>query len=154
MTAIFIFLHTVVCVALACIILMQSGRGGGLTESFAAAESMFGAQTSSFLIKATTILSSIFLITCLSLAAFSSRKNVSLMSNVPAPSSTAQLPLTDGAKGSPSNVPAGNIKTSPAENLQGSEAFEEAGERIVEETPKVNPIQVPDEIPISEALGE
>ena len=66
MTGFIIFIHTIICIFLVVIILMQSGRGGGLTENFAAAESMFGAKTNVFLIRGTTILASLFLVTCLS----------------------------------------------------------------------------------------
>ena len=55
MTGLILFLHAIISILLATIILMQSGRGGGLTEGFQAAESLFGAQTSSFLVKGTTI---------------------------------------------------------------------------------------------------
>ena len=74
-----IILHTIVCMLLVMIILMQSGRGGGLTESFSAAESMFGAKTNIVLVKATTVLASLFLVTCLSLAFLSARSNKSLI---------------------------------------------------------------------------
>ena len=74
-----IVIHCLACVFLATIILMQSGRGGGLTEAFASAESIFGAKTNTFLIKVTTFLAVIFLITSLSLAFLSSRKDRSLM---------------------------------------------------------------------------
>ena len=74
-------IHALVCVMLACIILMQSGRGGGLTESFASAESIFGAQTNTLLVKTTTVLASVFLVTCLSLAVMHSLKGKSLMSD-------------------------------------------------------------------------
>ena len=80
--AVFItMLHTLVCVLLATIILMQAGRGGGLTEGFASADSVFGAQTNEMLIKGTTVLATVFLVTCLSLAFMSTRKNESLMGN-------------------------------------------------------------------------
>ena len=82
MTGAVIFFHVVVCAFLVTIILMQSGRGGGLTEGFAGAESMFGAKTNVFLIKATAILASCFLVTCLSLAFLSAKKGQSLMSDV------------------------------------------------------------------------
>jgi len=75
-----IFIHIAICLLLVTIILMQSGRGGGLTEGFAAAESMFGARTNSMLVKGTTIFASIFLVTCLSLAFFSAHQNKSLLS--------------------------------------------------------------------------
>jgi len=81
MTGFFMFLHAVVSMMLLVIILMQSGRGGGLTESFASAESMFGAKTNEFMIKATTVFASLFLITCLGLAVYSSQKGKSLMSS-------------------------------------------------------------------------
>ena len=80
MTGFIIFIHTIICIFLVVIILMQSGRGGGLTENFAAAESMFGAKTNVFLIRGTTILASLFLVTCLSLAILSTKKDRSLMS--------------------------------------------------------------------------
>ncbi len=81
MTGFIMFLHALVCILLGAIILMQSGRGGGLTENFAAAESMFGAQTSEFLIKSTTVLATAFFITCLGLAILSAKSGKSLMSN-------------------------------------------------------------------------
>ena len=74
-----VVIHCLVAVLLATIILMQSGRGGGLTEAFASAESIFGAKTNTFLVKATTILAALFIITSLLLAYFSSRKERSLM---------------------------------------------------------------------------
>lgn len=74
-----IAIHVILCILVAAIILMQSGRGGGLTESFAAAESMFGAKTNTVLVKATAVLVAIFLITCLGLAVLSSKANRSLI---------------------------------------------------------------------------
>ena len=74
-----IFLHVVVCILLSLMILMQSGRGGGLAESFSAAESMFGARTNVVLVKATTVLGAFFIVTCLSLAFFSAQGSKSLI---------------------------------------------------------------------------
>ncbi|MCA9406676.1 MAG: preprotein translocase subunit SecG [Candidatus Omnitrophica bacterium] len=88
MTGFFIFLHTIVCLILITVILMQSGRGGGLTEGFSSAESMFGAQTNEFMIKATTILSTVFLVTCLALAVLSIQKGQSLIPTTVVPTST------------------------------------------------------------------
>ena len=79
MTMLLMFIHALVCVFLISIILMQSGRGGGLTETFSSAESVFGAKTSEFLIRATTVLVTLFIVTCLSLAYISSKKDKSLM---------------------------------------------------------------------------
>ncbi|MBN1869491.1 MAG: preprotein translocase subunit SecG [Candidatus Omnitrophica bacterium] len=96
MTGFVMFLHAVVALFLIMIILMQSGRGGGLTEGFASAESIFGAKTNEFLIKATTIFATAFLITCLGLAVLSAQKSRSLMSNEAAP--MVQVPLTQAVE--------------------------------------------------------
>ena len=93
LTGFVMFLHAVVCIVLVTVILMQSGRGGGLTEGLAGAESMFGAQTNEFMIKATTIFATVFLVTCLGLAVLSARRSESLMSNkVAAPVPKAAQP--------------------------------------------------------------
>ena len=80
MEGLMFFVHVIACVLIIAVILMQSGRGGGLTEGFASAESMFGAQTNEFMIKATTVLATVFLITSLTLAVVSAKKEVSVMS--------------------------------------------------------------------------
>lgn len=79
MTGLIIFIHAVICVLLIAIILMQPGKSGGLTDSMASAESIFGAKTNVFIIKTTAIFAAIFLVTCLGLAVLSSRKGKSLM---------------------------------------------------------------------------
>jgi len=100
MIGVFIVLHTIIAILLVVVILMQSGRGGGLTGGFQAAESMFGAQTSSFMIRATTILSLIFLITCLSLAVLSTQSGKSIMPDkktAPSASEEIDSPLPDSS---------------------------------------------------------
>jgi preprotein translocase subunit SecG len=74
--------HIIVCFGLITIVLIQRGRGGGLVESFAGVESMFGTKTSTFLTKATTTMSILFFLTCIALAALSVRQSKSLMRNV------------------------------------------------------------------------
>ena len=96
MTGFVMFLHAVVAIFLIVIILMQSGRGGGLTEGFASAESIFGAKTNEFMIKATTVFATIFLITCLGLAVLSAQKGKSLMSDEVA--LPVQAPLTEAVE--------------------------------------------------------
>lgn len=86
--------HSLICIILVVVILMQAGRGGGLTESFASAESMFGAQTNEFMIKATTALSVVFLITCLGIAVLSAKKEQSLMAGK-APAAVASDVVAD-----------------------------------------------------------
>src|SRR5580698_9063191 len=74
-------IHVIVCILLVITILMQSGRGGGLTETFQSAESMFGTQTNVFMVRFTTILAAIFICTSLFLAFKSSKGDQSLMAN-------------------------------------------------------------------------
>lgn len=74
-------IHSITCVLLILTVLMQAGRGGGLTESFSSAENVFGAQTSAFMVRATSILATVFFITSLWLAFMSARQERSLMAN-------------------------------------------------------------------------
>jgi len=103
MLGLIIVLHIIISILLIVIILMQSGRGGGLTERLAAgAESIFGSKTNVFLVRATTGLAIVFLITCLSLAFLSTQRSKSLMERRPIQkSSAAVLPSPTG--------PAGNV---------------------------------------------
>lgn len=74
-----VIIHVVTCLLLLTVILMQSGRGGGLTDSFAAAESIFGTKTNSFMVRATSAMAIIFLVTCIVLAILSTQRNRSLL---------------------------------------------------------------------------
>jgi len=74
-------IHVIVCVLLVISILMQAGRGGGLTETFQSAESMFGTKTNVFMVRFTTILAVIFFSTSMILAFNSSKVDQSLMAN-------------------------------------------------------------------------
>lgn len=117
-----IFIHVLICLLLVTIILMQSGRGGGLTEGFAAAESMFGAKTNAMLVKGTTIFATIFLITCLGLAFLSSRQNKSLLSgrvskDQQTVSKSVGLPVAEEAAVSPGEA-AGKAKPEAGELKQ------------------------------------
>ena len=94
-------IHIIACVLLVVTILMQAGRGGGLTESFQSAESMFGTQTNVFMVRTTTILAVIFLSTSMILAFNSSKVDQSLMANKKL---LATVPKTEvPAKGSSDN---------------------------------------------------
>lgn len=88
------FVHALICIVLVAVILMQSGRGGGLTEGFggSSAESMFGAQTNEFMTRATSILTVVFIVTCLSLAVMSARQGQSIMPNQTAAPVAPEVP--------------------------------------------------------------
>lgn len=79
MFAFVVAIHAIACVFLILIVLIQQGKGGGLIDSVSSAESIFGTKTNTFLIKATSVLSVIFFITCLSLAFLSIQKSKSLI---------------------------------------------------------------------------
>lgn len=112
MTAILIFIHTIACILLVIAILMQSGKGGGLTEGFASAESMLGAQTNTFMTKLTTVFAVLFFVTSLALTFLSTKRDASLMEDVTysAPATEESLPMLDSS-------------TTETESMQG--AFDE-----------------------------
>jgi preprotein translocase subunit SecG len=126
-------IHALVCILLACIILMQSGRGGGLTESFASAESIFGAQTNTLLVKTTTILGSLFIVTCLSLAIFHSMKGKSLMSERVAVPARASMP----ASADPIQQAADSVSKETAAQTQ---AVEGKADQAVSDIKQVEPV--------------
>jgi len=136
MIGIVLFLHALVAILLIVAILMQSGRGGGLTESFASAESMFGAQTNEFMIKTTTVLATVFFVTCIGLAILSSQKGRSLMSNKVATETPAAVPepTVDVVVGEPETRP-------------------EAPEDVFKENPE-GPATELDKVPALDALPE
>ena len=87
-----IVLHVIACLLLVVSILMQAGKGGGLSETFASAESMFGTQTNSFMVRLSTILAIIFFSTSLALAIHSAKGNGSLMAHAKLPAASPVAP--------------------------------------------------------------
>lgn len=78
-------LHIAVCFVLIVVILVQGGRGQGLTgPSFASGnvQSLFGTQAADFLTKATSVSAICFLLTCLGLNILEAHKGKSLMQGV------------------------------------------------------------------------
>lgn len=138
MTGFVMFLHAVVAILLIVIILMQSGRGGGLTEGFASAESIFGAKTNEFMIKATTIFATLFLITCLGLALLSAQKSKSLMSDEVVPVvNTEAVPVTKTAVGE-------TVETTAEKTSAQVKAMEEKATKSAEE---VAAEVIPEDVP-------
>lgn len=78
-----IAIHVVASMVLIAVILLQAGRGGGLSESFGASstQSILGTKTSVFLKRATAASAVIYIFTCLSLAVMTSHRGRSLMTN-------------------------------------------------------------------------
>jgi len=130
------FIHATISIFLIVVILMQSGRGGGLTEGFASAESMFGAQTNEFMIKATTVFATIFFVTCLGLAILSSQKGKSLMADTVAPVAPAVFPEQTGDSSEAPEAVSGETL------LPGTERSPEAPVSLPEQ-PDALPIDLP-----------
>ena len=79
-------LHVIACLVLISVILLQSGRGGGLSEMLGGGaqqtQKIFGTQTSNFMTRATTYCAILFLVTSITLGLLTSRKSRSLMEGV------------------------------------------------------------------------
>ena len=82
-------IHVIVSLFLVLVILLQGGRGGlGEALGGAAAQSLFGGGANVVMSRITTVGASLFMVTCLSLAALSTARGRSVME---------QLPLTPDA---------------------------------------------------------
>jgi len=98
-----IAIHIVVSLVLIFVILLQAGRGGGLSESFGASatQSIFGTKTSLFLRRATEVSAVMFILTCLLLGVMTSHRGRSLVSR-----GAATMPLPQGQPaGTPQPLP-------------------------------------------------
>ena len=111
-----LIIHILACLSLIGLILIQQGRGGGLVDSFSGVESMFGTKTSTFLTRATTILASLFIVTCLGLAFMSTQRNKSVLERVkmkaPAPpAAPVEASKPASLEQTPVSAPAGQNQT-------------------------------------------
>lgn len=124
MFAFVITIHVIACILLIIIVLIQQGKGGGLIDTLSSAESIFGTKTNTLLVKATSILSVIFFMTCMSLTFLSIRKNKSLIetSYKPKTSAAAVLPQSAATIPSPADSApaAGTPQTMPAADTPAS----------------------------------
>jgi len=123
-TVLWIF-FVIVCVALIAVILVQRGRGGGLIESLAGADSLFGTKTSAFLVKTTITLATLFFVLSLTLAYLSKQRGRSITERM--------LPAEQGAMEGVGAV--GEEETAPAEESAAPVEAGSVGEQ--EERPAV-----------------
>lgn len=123
-----IAIHIIICILLIGIILIQAGRGGGLVDGFSGVESMFGPKTNTFLTRTTTVLATLFFLTCVSLAFLSAQQSKSLMRKVKSQGQETEkrLPLAAGVVNSQQAPAAANITQAqtqePAPATQPQEA--------------------------------
>ena len=94
-----IAIHIIVSLMLIAVILLQAGRGGGLSESFggSSTQTIFGTKTSAFLTRATAASAVIYIITCLVLGVMTSHRGRSLVSK----GGTTARPMPQGGGGLP-----------------------------------------------------
>ncbi len=83
MFGLIVAMHILTCIFLILVILIQPGKGYGLSETFGGtAQTLFGTRSATFITRATAICATIFLITCLGISIFSSKKSRSVMQRV------------------------------------------------------------------------
>ena len=94
-----IAIHVIASLVLIAVILLQAGRGGGLSETFGggSTQTLFGTKTSVFLTRATAVSAVVYIMTCLTLAVMTSHRGKSLVMQ-----GTMRGPVTtQGAAGIP-----------------------------------------------------
>ncbi len=76
-----IVVHVIVCLVLILVVLLQAGRGGGVSDMMGGGQpqSIFGTQTNSFMMRATEACAVLFIITSLSLGIITSQRGKSLV---------------------------------------------------------------------------
>jgi preprotein translocase subunit SecG len=88
-----LIVHVLVALFLVGVILIQGGRGGlGEALGGAAAQSLFGGSANTVMTKITAIVGALFMVTCLSLAALSTRQGGSVIDRLPPAAEALPVP--------------------------------------------------------------
>ena len=118
-----IIVHVIACLFLIAVILLQAGRGGGLSDiaGGSQAQSILGTETNTFMKRMTEIFAVIFIITSLSLGIISTHRGKSLIAQkrmgqnfkkkIPMPIESAPAVQTTANNTSPSPTTAIDAKT-------------------------------------------
>ena len=131
-------LYILICVLLVVVILMQSGRGGGLVETASAAEAIFGGKTNIYMVKITMVIGFLFLALALGLNYYAVQKNKSIIEKL---NRSAKASAKRGSLG----LPAKKVKTSKKEvakaagsksNVKVVEPVKQEAKSIAKETTK------------------
>jgi preprotein translocase subunit SecG len=119
MSTFLIIIHTVVCIALILIILLQTGKGADMGAAFGggASQTLFGSTGSStFLGKLTTVAAVVFMLTSLSLAYLSGHRTTnSIMTDKKPPIEQQAAPATPEKTPQPSPEASKPAKPAQAE---------------------------------------
>ena len=113
-------IHLIVCLCLVAVILVQSGKGGGLASGAfgGATQTVFGGRgATDFITRATIVLGVMFFLTSLSLAIMTTRGNVggrSVVGEAARRGAGTAPPATAPATGAPAGAPAGTAPATPA----------------------------------------
>jgi preprotein translocase subunit SecG len=111
-------IHIIVSLILVAVILLQTGKGGGLAETFGGGGSsqttIFGQKAGAFLTKATEVSAVLFLCTSLSLAFLSSKRQKSIMDNVRITQDTRGDQAPSHEKPQPDTVTVKEVEIDPA----------------------------------------
>jgi len=114
-----IVLHVLACLILIGVILLQAGKGGGLSAEFGGGgggfQSIFGTKTSAFLTRATGVCAVIFLTTSLTLALASAKRGESLVVREVIKEEKAQAtnPVSEQKQSPPTTAPAAKDTSKP-----------------------------------------
>jgi preprotein translocase subunit SecG len=139
MATVLLGIHVLVCATLMVVVLLQSGKGGGLAGAFGGAGgvgAVFGGQAAAtFLTKATRYLAAAFMITALSLALMAKTRTegtveseVQNLEPVPAATATGEAAPSEGTPGEiPEGLP-GAAQGGPAGETAPPAGGEEQGQ--------------------------
>src|SRR3989338_7690903 len=96
-----IIVHVIVCLVLVLVVLLQAGRGGGISDMMGGGQpqSIFGTQTNAFMMRATDVCAVLFIITSLSLGIITAQRGKSLVEKMPPAAVAAPAPATDAPAG-------------------------------------------------------
>jgi preprotein translocase subunit SecG len=118
MYSILIVIHVIISLFLIAVILLQAGKGGGLSDSFGGSQmqNLFGTKSTTVLTKLTAVCAIGFIVTCLILAFISTRNSRSIVDNVNI--SRHRAPIAQPQSSQPHQAPV-SATAQPAQATQG-----------------------------------